>query len=251
MADAEKKTMKFGYWKIRGLAQPFRMACALGGVDYEEASYEAFPKVDEEGKMNGWDVTQWSSVKHELGMDLPNLPYLIESDGSSFSESQAVLTYACTKAGLTKEYNEVEKAQALALCLEVQDIRNKAVGLFYGKKWDDDWSEDGVCGSYASGAKKQFARLEKILGKRKEVKGGLIEKAGFCAADIHLAEMVYQHMLLRAEILAGCPKLKEFTKEFFAQEAIKEVEAKAAENKLCINNKMANWGHEYLKAPEF
>jgi len=250
MADAEKKTMKFGYWKIRGLAQPFRMACALGGVDYEEASYEAFPKVNEEGK-KGWDVTQWTSVKHELGMDLPNLPYLIESDGSSFSESQAVLTYACTKGGLTKEYTEVEKAQALAFCLEVQDIRNKAVGLFYGKNWDDDWSENGVCGNYVSKAKKQFERLEKILAKRKDVKGGLIEKAGFCAADIHLAEMVYQHQLLAGEILAECPALKEFTKAFFALPAIQKVEAKAAEDKLCINNKMANWGQEYLEAPQF
>jgi len=247
MADAEKKTLTFGYWKIRGLAQPFRMACALGGVDYEEVSYEAFPKAD--GK--SWDINQWSSVKYELGMDIPNLPYLIESDGSSFSESQAVLTYACTKGGLTKEYTEVEKAQALAFCLEVQDIRNKAVGLFYGKNWDNDWSENGVCGNYASKAKNQFERLEKILAKRKDVKGGLIEKAGFCAADIHLAEMVYQHQLLAGEILAECPALKEFTKAFFALPAIQKVEAKAAEDKLCINNKMAKWGQEYLEAPQF
>jgi len=247
MADAAvEKKMVIGYWAIRGLVQPIRMACALGGLDYEFKQYPC-KAAEEKGK---WDTSAWGDVKFKLGLDIPNLPYLIEADGSSFTESQAVLTYVCTKGGLTKEYNAVEHAQALAFCLEVQGIRNKAVGLFYGT-WDDNWDgEDdkgkkvGACGKYEVGAKKQFERLEKVM---KNAGGnGLMKTNGYCAADIHLAEMVYQHLLMRGQILEECPTLKAFAKKFFEQDAIAKLEADC---KFAINNKMAKWGNEYMKGP--
>lgn len=246
MADAAREKMVIGYWAIRGLVQPIRMACALGGLDYEFVTYACEPAA-EEGK---WDLSAWKDVKFNLGLDIPNLPYLIETDGSSFTESQAVLTYVCTKGGLTKEYTAVEHAQALAFCLEVQDIRNKAVGLFYGT-WDGNWDEIddkekkvGACGKYEVGAKRQFERLEQVM---KNAGGdGLMKAKGYCAADIHLAEMVYQHLLMRPQILEECPTLKEFAKNFFEQDAIAKLEADC---KFAINNKMAKWGNEYMKGP--
>jgi len=250
MADAERKTMEIGYWSIRGLQQPVRMACALGDVEYIDKQYACEAAADGEG----WDLSAWTDVKHKLGMDIPNLPYLIETDGSSFSESQAILTYVCEKGGLTKDYTVFEKHQALALALEVQDIRNKAVGLFYGS-WDGNWDEQdengkyvGANGKFAAKAKTQFERLEKIMAKREKPEGGLISRPGFCAADIHLAEMVYQHQLMRPQILADCPTLKQFTKAFFAQDKVAKIEADC---KLAINNKMAKWGNEYMEGPTF
>jgi len=241
MADAaDNKKMVIGYWAIRGLMQPIRMACALGNLEYE---YKQYPCVALLG--GKFDTSAWTSVKFTLGLDLPNLPYLIETDGSSFTESQAVLTYVCTKGGLTKEYSAVQHAQAHAFCLEVQNIRDKAVGLFYGNTWDDNWGKEGVCGEYAAGAKQQFERLEKVVAKNGKLVG-LINADGFCAADIHLAEMVYQHLLLRSEILDECPTLKAFAKAFFEIEAIAKLEADC---KLAINNKMAKWGNKYMDGP--
>jgi len=246
MAEAEKpQKMVVGYWAIRGLAQPIRMACALGGLDFEDKMYACGDK----GENGKWDLHEWLDVKYKLGMDLPNLPYLIETDGTSFSESVAILTYVCTKGGLTKNYSEAENGAALALCLEVQDIRNKAVGLFYGS-FDGNWEKEGACAEYANGAKKQFERLEKIVSKNNSDNpaNGLFKTSGLCAADIHLAEMVYQHQLMRPEILAECPLLKAFTKAFFEQDVISKMEA---ECKLAINNKMAKWGNEYMDGPSF
>ena len=39
-----------------------------------------------------YDKSSWFDVKHSLGLDLPNLPYLIETDGRSFTETVAILT---------------------------------------------------------------------------------------------------------------------------------------------------------------
>merc|ERR1711953_10561 len=234
----ERKKMVIGFWAIRGLVQPIRMACALGGLEYDFVTYECHAK---DG--GGWDTSDWGDVKYKLGLDIPNLPYLGEPDGSSFTESVAILTYVCTKGGLTKDYSAVEHAQAHAFCLEVQDIRNKAVGLFYGT-WDGNW-DDGACGKYAAGAKKQFERLEKIM-KKNDGSDGLLKPKGYCGADIHLAEMVYQHLLMREQILEECPTLKAFAKKFFEQDAIAKLEADCT---FAINNKMAKWGNEYMKGP--
>jgi len=243
MADAAvNQKMVIGYWTIRGLMQPIRMACALGGLEYEWKQYPCGDK-DENGN---YDKSEWLNEKHKLGLDIPNLPYLIESDGSSFTESQAILTYVCTKGGLTKDYSAVEHAQAHAFCLEVQDIRNKAAGLFYFK-WDGNWEDEGACGKYAANAKKQFERLEKIVAKN-GAGAGLIKTKGFCAAEIHLAEMVYQHELMRPQILEECPALKAFTKAFFEIDVIAKMEA---ECKLAVNNKMAGWGSKYMDGPTF
>jgi len=242
MAEAAKpeKTV-IGYWSIRGLMQPIAMACALGGLDYEFKQYACGDK-DEEGK---YDLSAWTDVKYKLGLDMPNLPYLIETDGTQFTESQAVLTYVCTKGGLTKDYSPAEHGQALAFCLAVQDIRDAAVGLFYGT-YDDNWDAEGACGKYAEKTTKRFKVLEKVMARNGGA--GLIKTKGYCAAEIHLAEMVYQHQLLRPEILAECPSLKNFAKEFFAQEVIAKMEA---ECKFAINNKMAKWGSQYMDGPTF
>lgn len=224
--------------------QPIKMACALGNLNYNFVSYECIKNED------GW-TSEWYNVKNKLGLDLPNLPYLIEVDGSGFTESQAILTYVCEKGGLTTDYDQVQRAQALAFSLEVQDIRNNAVKLFYNT-WDGNWGEEGACGKYYDSAKKKFNRLEKIIHVNDNGNIYLVKNApGFCGADIHLAEMIYQHMLLLPEILADCPTLKKFASNFFAQDRIAALEAESAESKLAINNKMAHWGNEYMEAPQF
>ena len=68
--------IKIGYWDIRGLAEPIRMLLKHLNIEFEEKRYgfgneseASFPNLDE-----------WLAEKFTLGLDFPNLPYLIDGD---------------------------------------------------------------------------------------------------------------------------------------------------------------------------
>lgn len=230
MADASAQ-MKLGYWAIRGLAQPIRMALSLGDVDYEDVRYQC-------GEAPDYDRSCWFDVKPSLGIDFCNLPYVIDVE-VSFAESVACLTYACQKAGIHKGFTMAEEAKALSLALSVQDLRNKAVGQFYGT-YDGDKSENGQTGAYIKTATGYFEKFSKILQGKKYLLGDKM-----CSADFHLCEMIYQHYLLAPEIFSGdlAHLTKEYAAAFFAQEKIAELE----KLKLPMNNTMAKFGSKHME----
>ena len=53
------------------LAQPIRMLLEYCGADWKDIQYEC-------GPAPGFDLSAWTSVKPNLGLDFPNLPYLID-----------------------------------------------------------------------------------------------------------------------------------------------------------------------------
>lgn len=61
----------------------------------QDVRYEVVRKEDD----SGWSRDAWNSVKYELGLDFPNLPYLIDGD-LKITQSNACLAYAGEKAGL-------------------------------------------------------------------------------------------------------------------------------------------------------
>lgn len=228
MADSEGQ-MKVGYWAIRGLAQPIRMALTLGDVSFKDVQYSC--KSDGSG---GWDTSAWFDVKPTLKIDFCNLPYVIDGD-VSFSESIACLTYAAQKAGLHKEFSQAEEAKALAFAISVQDVRNTAVGHFYGTFDGADATKQ-----YIATISKMFAKFSSVLEGKKWLMGDNI-----CAADVHLCEMVFQNYMLAPEIFSGDNEiLKSYAKNFFAMPKIAEMEKNC---KLPCNNIMSKWGAEFIE----
>ncbi len=59
--------MKLGYWGFRGRAQGARLMLAYSGLEWEPVNYVEKEKWFEEDKKN-------------LGIEFPNLPYLIDGD---------------------------------------------------------------------------------------------------------------------------------------------------------------------------
>ena len=59
-----------GYWNIRGMAQSIRYQLIYQGIEYNEEIYE--PAKGEDVRAN------WMNVKHNLGIEFPNLPYFID-----------------------------------------------------------------------------------------------------------------------------------------------------------------------------
>ena len=83
-------TLKFGYWKIRGLASNIRYQLAYSGVnDYEMIEYE-------QGDAPDFNSACWFDVKPTLGLAFPNLPYLIDGD-HSMTETMAIHKYLADK----------------------------------------------------------------------------------------------------------------------------------------------------------
>ena len=78
-----------GYWKIRGLGSPIRYLFEYTGVEYEETQYE-------QGDAPDYSVEVWTLSKPTLGLDFPNLPYLIYGD-VKLTETIAILRYICNK----------------------------------------------------------------------------------------------------------------------------------------------------------
>jgi hypothetical protein len=77
--------VKLCYWKIRGLAQNARLLLAYFGVEFEDYHYTSSDKWFLEDKLH-------------LGLDFPNLPYLIDGE-FNITESGAIYRYIIKKWG--------------------------------------------------------------------------------------------------------------------------------------------------------
>jgi hypothetical protein len=121
-----KPKVKIGYWKIRGLISPVRYMLEYLGVPYEEDMYE-------QGDAPGYSSECWLSVKHTLGLDFPNLPYLFDGD-VKITESSAMMRYITNQYG-GKDFGgktDADKARADMIFGVVFDIKNAATGHCYG-----------------------------------------------------------------------------------------------------------------------
>lgn len=78
-----------GYWNIRGLGAPIRYLLYYLGVDFEDKQYPYGPAPE-------YSRDAWMNEKFTLGIEMPNLPYLID-DEIRMSESVAIMKYICMK----------------------------------------------------------------------------------------------------------------------------------------------------------
>lgn len=78
-----------GYWNVKGRAEFIRMLLHYLNLPYSEKVYIHGPPPEN-------DVSSWFNEKFSLGMEIPNLPYLIDGD-YKISESLAIARYICNK----------------------------------------------------------------------------------------------------------------------------------------------------------
>jgi glutathione S-transferase len=180
------KTIKIGYWAIRGLAAPLRMMADYAGIESESVCYEL---VEKEG--GGWDRGVWITDAKPALQDrnsLMNLPYIDDAGGLLVTQSNACLGYLGRKTGLLGA-TEVETTQVEQLLCQAMDFRNDAVRWFYGG--------DG------SKAAEQIANLEGHYNKfeawLQQSDTVFLVGATPTAADFALWEMLDQHEMLCKE----------------------------------------------------
>ena len=109
--------LTLGYWKIRGLAASIRYQLEYCGVNYDMKEYE---------QGNGPDFSRqnWLDEKFNLGLDFPNLPYLIDGD-FKITETFAIHKYLADKFDPSLLGENAEQVGVVNMLAGViQDIKN-------------------------------------------------------------------------------------------------------------------------------
>ena len=117
--------MKFGYWKIRGLGQVPRLVLAYTGQEFTEEQYEGREKWFDEDKKN-------------LGIEFPNLPYLIDGD-FKLTQSKAIIAYVVMKSGKVDLFGKdlQDKVRCMQLGGVFEDGMKDFGGLFWNPKYEE------------------------------------------------------------------------------------------------------------------
>jgi len=185
-----------GYWNLRGLANPIRNLLAYTGEPYEEKLYIIDPAIPREER-------DWFKEKFTLGLDFPNLPYLV--DGSrKFTESGAILRYLARKHGLGGNTED----ETIALDVMQGVIEDLRLGLI---KLIHDQGFEKLKAGYITELPAKLKPISEYIGSKKWILGDRISYV-----DFMLYEILYFLNELSPESIAGCKNLGCYIKRFEA-----------------------------------
>ncbi|XP_058515980.1 glutathione S-transferase Mu 1 isoform X1 [Ochotona princeps] len=213
--------MTLGYWDIRGLAHAIRLL-----LEYTDTSYEE--KIYSMGDAPDYDRSQWLSEKFKLGLDFPNLPYLI--DGThKLTQSNAILRYLARKHNLCGETEE-EKIRVDILENQVMDNRLQLAVVCYSPDYEK------LKPDYLKGLPDKLTLYSQFLGKRPWFAGDKITFADFLVYDI-----LDQNCLFAPGCLDAFPNLKDFMARF---ESLPKIAAYMKSSRFLprpVYPKLASW----------
>ncbi|KAI2518298.1 glutathione S-transferase mu 2 [Homo sapiens] len=186
--------MTLGYWNIRGLAHSIRLLLEYTDSSYEEKKYTM-------GDAPDYDRSQWLNEKFKLGLDFPNLPYLI--DGThKITQSNAILRYIARKHNLCGE-SEKEQIREDILENQFMDSRMQLAKLCY----DPDFEK--LKPEYLQALPEMLKLYSQFLGKQPWFLGDKITFVDFIAYDVLERNQVFEPSCLDA-----FPNLKDFISRF-------------------------------------
>ncbi|NXW76511.1 GSTM2 transferase, partial [Hirundo rustica] len=218
-----------GYWDIRGLAHAIRLLLEYTETPYQERRYRCGPAPD-------YDTSDWTNEKEKLGLDFPNLPYLIDGT-TKLTQSNAILRYIARKhnmcecggvpapgggprgfvgGGLTPPRpsggeTEEEKQRVDLLENQLMDLRMNFARLCYNPDFEK------LKPAYLEQLPKKLQELSRFLGSRPWFAGQKLTFVDFLAYDV----LDQQRMFV-----PECPELKGNLAQFLQRfEALDKVSA--------------------------
>ncbi|XP_066456354.1 glutathione S-transferase Mu 4-like isoform X2 [Eleutherodactylus coqui] len=216
--------MILGYWDIRGLGHAIRLLLEYTGTHYEEKRY-----VEGGGPDN--DRSQWLADKEKLGLDFPNLPYLLDGD-VKLTQSNTILRYIACKHGLCGD-TETEKNFVSLLENEALDLRMQIAYLSYDPEFEKRK------GPYLEKLPSVLARYSRFLGERHWFVGDKITLADFVIYD-----GLDQHKILDPTCLQNFKNLQDFLVRFERLPAIAAYLKTSKCRRIPVNGKTAFWSNE-------
>ena len=216
-----------GYWKIRGLAQPIRLLLGYTKTEFEDKTYDV-------GDAPTYDRSSWTNVKFTLGLDFPNLPYLIDGE-IKLTQSNAILRYIARKHNM--DGNTIhEKCRIDMMENELMDFRIAFSTLCYFTK-PEELNE--TLTRYKTSVHTRLKAYNDFLGESNFVVG---DKLTF--VDFVFYELLDAHKSLQEDILASHPNLEAFVERFEELPEIHEFMRSDKFFKGPLNGKMALIGGE-------
>uniref|UniRef100_A0A8C9IPH1 Glutathione S-transferase n=1 Tax=Piliocolobus tephrosceles TaxID=591936 RepID=A0A8C9IPH1_9PRIM len=192
--------MILGYWDIRGLAHAIRLLLEYTDSNYEEKNYLM-------GYAPDYDRSQWLNEKFKLGLDFPNLPYLI--DGThKITQSNAIMCYIACKHNC---YTEEEKIRVDILENQLMDNRMELARLCFDPNFEK------LKPKYLEQLPEKLKLYSQFLGKRPWFAGDKITFVDFLAYDVLDMKRIFEPSCLDA-----FPNLKDFISRF---EGLKKISA--------------------------
>nr|XP_042135645.1 glutathione S-transferase Mu 7 isoform X2 [Peromyscus maniculatus bairdii] len=216
--------MTLGYWDIRGLAHAIRMLLEYTDSSYEEKRYTM-------GDAPDYDQSQWLNEKFKLGLDFPNLPYLI--DGShKITQSNAILRYLARKHNLCGETEE-ERIRVDILENQLMDNRMVLARLCYNPDFEK------LKPGYLEQLPEMMRLYSEFLGKRPWFAGDKITFVDFIAYDVLERNQVFEPKCLEA-----FPNLKDFISRFEGLKKISDYMKSSRFLPRPVFLKIAIWGNK-------
>uniref|UniRef100_H2YEJ2 glutathione transferase n=1 Tax=Ciona savignyi TaxID=51511 RepID=H2YEJ2_CIOSA len=211
------------YWDIRGLGQPIRHMLEYIGVDYEDKRFGHYQAGE------GWDLSEWMSVKFTFGFDYPNIPYLTDVD-VKVTESWAIMKYLARKHKVLGPTNEEEQVKCDVTEGVVQDFRSTFRTLCY------DPAFDSLKVNYLSDLPAKLDLFEKNLAH-----GGWLIGSKLTYVDFALCESLDNIRLCFPGCFDQHPNVQKYLTNFKMLEKIAAYESSDRFQKFPINGKMATW----------
>ena len=120
------KPIVIGYWKIRGLAQPIRYLLEHVEHPWEDVTYE-------QTDAPNYSIECWTSVKGTLGLEFPNIPYLIDDNHDvKITDTLAIMTYICTQYAPELLGSTIEiRSETDMLYSHLKDAKHAVTGPCY------------------------------------------------------------------------------------------------------------------------
>ncbi|XP_070574581.1 glutathione S-transferase Mu 1-like isoform X4 [Ptychodera flava] len=161
--------------------QPIRYLAEYIGIDYEEKRYEMGPAPD-------FSMDDWMKEKYTLGLEFPNLPYMIDGD-VKLTQSYAIMRYLARKENLLGT-NDEEVIRVDLIAEQSQELRLFMVRHFYNPKWLE------IKADFVKSAGKMLKEFSDFLGEYPWFAGQNIS-----FADFAMYELIDQLLAVDAAIL--------------------------------------------------
>ncbi|DAA31502.1 glutathione S-transferase Mu 1 isoform X2 [Bos indicus] len=216
--------MTLGYWDIRGLAHAIRLLLEYTDSNYEEKKYTM-------GDAPDYDRSQWLNEKFKLGLDFPNLPYLIDG-AHRLTQSKAILRYIARKHNMCGETEE-EKIRVDVLENQTMDTANELAILCYNPEFEKLKSQ------YLKEIPGKMKLYSEFLGRRPWFAGDKLTFVDFLVYDV-----LDIHRIFEPKCLDAFPNLKDFISHF---EGLKRISAYMKSSRFLphpVYSKMAVWGNK-------